>query len=100
MANAPAGLQTLILAIVDRQIDDSAWGSFADDGRRYLAAHLGSLSYPGTIAPGGVTSESVGPFSRSNAMSPAAKSNLGTTSYGVMYLHLLGVAVGPGVLVS
>lgn len=88
----PTATQTVLLAIVDRQIDDSVWLDLADDGRRYLAAHLGTLYSSDGSAGGEVTSESLGPMSRSYSTSSTSESgagSLGTTKYGVFYLHLL-----------
>jgi hypothetical protein len=65
----PTGTQAVLLAMVERQIDDVAWDELADDGRKYLAAHLGTVyvttSGGGAASVGPVTSESVGPMSRS-----------------------------------
>jgi hypothetical protein len=88
--------QTIILAMVnERMVDGDAWGDYADDGRRYLAAHMATVSGAGAGA-GAVTSESIGPLSRSYA---AVDGDLGTTKYGVFYRTLLRVAVGPAVLI-
>jgi hypothetical protein len=93
----PTGTQSVLLAMVDRQIDDEAWGELADDGRTYLAAHMGTVYVTtaggGAGSAGSVISESVGPLSRS--YSSAAQSGgsidqlLGTTRYGIWYLHLV-----------
>lgn len=91
LASVAAAQQTLILATVERIIDGDVWGDFADDGRTYLAAHLGTVSSSGSGA-GPVTEESIGPFRRSYA-SPTDESGLGTTKYGVFYLQLLRMAV-------
>lgn len=95
----PTGTQAVLLLMVDRQIDDAAWLDLADDGRRYLAAHMGTvyvLTAGGSAASvGAVTSEAVGPMSRSyasSAMSSSAASVdalLGTTRYGIWYLHMI-----------
>lgn len=100
LAAAPADLQDLILAIVDRQIDDDAWGEFANDGRRYLAAHLGSLSYPGgDAAAGALTSERLGPMARTYGLPADVSGELATTKFGLFFKHLLRVAIGPGAMV-
>jgi hypothetical protein len=92
--------QTAILAIVDRQIDVDAWGEFADDGRRLLAAHLGTLTRSGAGgAAGPVTSETLGAMSRSYASMTTDAGLLGTTKYGAEYLRLMRIAVGVAVLV-
>jgi hypothetical protein len=89
-ANVPVATQTVLLAVAERQIDDEAWGDFADDGRRYLTAHLGAL-YMGGSAGGAVQSESVGPMSRSYMMPVGIRGALSTTKYGVFYLHLISL---------
>lgn len=96
LATAPAATQTLVLAIVDRQIDVGVWGAFADDGRRYLAAHLGTLAITGGAgAAGPVTSESLGAMSRSYAsLTGNIDPTLATTRFGVEYFRLLRIAVG------
>lgn len=92
--------QTAILAIVERQIDADAWGEFADDGRRFLAAHLGTIGaarYGGAAGP--VTSETLGAMSRSYGSLVADSGLLSTTRYGTEYLRLMRIAVGVAVLV-
>lgn len=88
LSTAPSGRQDLILAVVDRQIDDTAWGDLADDGRLYLAAHLGTVSGVGGAA-GAVSSETLGPMSRSYGLPSSVSDELATTGFGVFYLHLL-----------
>jgi hypothetical protein len=95
----PTGTQAVLLAMVDRQIDDTAWDDLADDGRRYLAAHMGTV-YVQTAggsadSVGPVTSESLGPMSRGYASAAANSIGsfvdplLGTTRYGIWYLHMV-----------
>jgi hypothetical protein len=94
----PTATQAVLIAMVDRQIDDDAWGDLANDGRTYLAAHMGTVyvttSGGGAASVGSVQSESVGPLSRTyvtNNTSAAATVDplLGTTRYGLWYLHLV-----------
>jgi len=85
----PTATQAVLLAMVDRQIDDTAWDDLADDGRRYLAAHMGALYANGSNAGGSVIAESVGPLSRSYAAPGVAMGSLGTTKYGMWYLQLI-----------
>lgn len=94
----PTGTQAVLLAMVDRQIDDDAWLDLADDGRRYLAAHLGTVyvttSGGAAASVGAVTHEAVGPMSRTYASSSTnGTANvdplLGTTRYGLWYLHMI-----------
>lgn len=89
-AAVPVATQTVLLAIVDLQIDDDAWLDFADVGRRYLAAHLGSLYANGGSAGGYVTSESLGPMSRSYGLPAGVEGALATTKYGIEYQRLIG----------
>lgn len=83
------GTQTAILAIVQRQVDDDAWGEFADDGRAYLAAHLASIRGD----EGLVTSESLGAMSRSYAIPPGILGSLALSTYGAEYARLQKIAV-------
>lgn len=100
LATIPTATQTLILAVVDRQIDDVAWGTFADDGRRFLAAHLGTLYLRPLGAAGPITSETLGAMSRSYGMLPLLAGALGSTIYGAEYERLLRIACGvPGLVV-
>jgi len=85
----PTGTQAVLLAMVDRQIDDEMWLDLADDGRRYLAAHMGSLYANGGAAGTAVVSESVGPMSRSYAQPSTSSGSLATTKYGMWYLHMI-----------
>lgn len=85
----PTATQAVLLAMVDRQIDDTAWDDLADDGRRYLAAHMGSLYANGSAAGTSVVSESVGPMSRSYSQAPTDTGSLATTKYGMWYLHMI-----------
>ncbi len=102
LSSVAAGTQTLILAMVDRQIDDIRWGEFADDGRRYLAAHLGTITNGGAAggSAGPVISETLGPMSRSYGQLNASWFGaLGTTKYGVIYAYIMNIACGPAVIV-
>lgn len=87
----PTGTQAVLLAMVDRQIDDDAWSDLADDGRRYLAAHMGSLYANGSQAGGQVIAEAVGPMSRAYAVAShgAGDPSLASTKYGLWYLHMI-----------
>jgi hypothetical protein len=96
----PTGTQAVLLEMVDRQIDDDVWLDLADDGRRYLAAHMGTIyvqtSGGGAASVGTVSSETVGPMSRSYVTNTSSASTagsvdamLGTTRYGIWYLHMI-----------
>jgi Protein of unknown function (DUF4054) len=99
LSSASAQLQTKILAIVGRQVDVDVWGEFSDDGQLYLAAHLGTITSSGGVQAEWLTSESVGPLSRSYAMPPGIMGKLSTTRFGVEYERLLKIAAAPGVVV-
>lgn len=95
LSTTPTATQTLILAIVDRQIDDDQWGIYADDGRRYLAAHLGTLARSGIgNTAGPVTSETLGAMSRSYGTVQGVTGPLSATRYGVEYERLMHLACG------
>ncbi len=95
LATLTAGQQRSILDMVDRQVaDPEIWGSYLDDGARYLAAHLGAVSK--LKGKGPVTAEAVGSVSRSYA-SLLQFGPLGTTAYGVEYerlVRLTGASLG------
>lgn len=98
----PVPTQTYFLAKVDREIDDTAWDDIADDGRRYLAAHLATRYVAGASgassagAVGPIASETLGPMSRSygtlGAMSGSSQTgDLTTTRYGLEYLRMINL---------
>ena len=87
LATLGAEQQRSILDTVDRQVaDPEVWGSYLDDGARYLAAHLGTLSK--LKGKGPVTAEAVGNISRSYA-NMLQLGVLGTTPYGLEYGRLV-----------
>lgn len=90
----PLATQTLLLAMVDAQIDDDEWGTFADYGRRYLAAHLGAQYASGGSVGGQVASETLGPMSRSYTLPAGVQGALSTTKYGIEYQRLLDMLPG------
>lgn len=94
LSTVATATQNLLLVIVDRQIDGEVWGSYADDGALYLAAHLGTLANGGAAGAGPVTSETLGPMSRSYGMPSGVSGTFGTTRYGVMFEQLRLIAVG------
>jgi len=85
----PVGTQTAILNIVQRQVDDDAWGEFADDGRAYLAAHLCAIRGD----EGLVTDERIGQMARSYAIPPGIMGSLALSTYGAEYRRLLNIAI-------
>lgn len=94
LSTVATGIQSYALNFADAQIDDDAWGdpAVADMGRAALAAHLAaSFSAPGSSVQGPLTSETVGPMSRSYAalQMSLTDSYLSTTKYGLLYLQLL-----------
>lgn len=97
VASVPSARQTQILAMVDRQVNATAWGDAAVDGALHLAAHYGVMSLRGSSsAAGPVVSESVGPVSRSFAApsSGGGGDGLEATSYGREYMRLSRTRAG------
>ena len=78
--------QTAFLNAVNLQVSDDTWYEEADEGRKYLAAHLATISRKRGQGP--TTAQSAGQISQSfaNMMQFGA---LGTTSYGLEYQRLL-----------
>lgn len=74
------GLAELLVA------DTTVWGDLLDDGRRFLAAHFGQLAKFRGHGP--ITSESVGPLSRSYA-SLTGDFAVDLTSAGRSYMDLV-----------
>jgi hypothetical protein len=100
LSTTATAAQNLILALVDRMVDDAAWGEFADDGKTYLAAHLGTVSGSGSgSGSGAVTEEKIGPLSRSYADPSSSDNDLATTKYGRFYKYLMRTALGVAALV-
>jgi len=96
LVSVETATQTAILAVVSRQIDGDAWGEFADDGAKYLAAHLASIRGN----EGLVTTETLGQMSRSYALPPGIMGSLALSTYGAEYKRLIDIAVGvPGIIV-
>lgn len=94
LSSVAAASQTAILAIVNRQISDTQWGALADDGRRFLAAHYGTLNLSENGGSAMVTSETLGPMSRTYAVSSSSStSGTSTTGWGREYERLLKIAV-------
>jgi hypothetical protein len=90
LSTAAAGTQTAILTLVDLMVDDGAWGDLANQGRAYLAAHLGTVSGSGSgSGSGAVTEEKIGPLSRSYADPGSGDNDLATTKYGRFYKYLM-----------
>lgn len=96
LVNVELATQTAILAVVGRQIDPDAWQVWADDGAKYLAAHLASIRGN----EGLVTSETLGQMARSYALPPGIMGSLALSTYGAEYYRLMQIAVGiPAIVV-
>jgi hypothetical protein len=104
LVDVPVEAQTLILAQVARQVGPVKWGAWVDDGRLYLAAHLGAMYLSADEAGGGggsvvgpVQSETVGPVSRTFAIlsSSAGSSSAAfdATAWGQEYKRLRSLLV-------
>jgi hypothetical protein len=101
LSTVATGTFQAILTIADRQIDDERWGEFADDGRRYLAAHMATISNGDAGgAAGPIASETLGPMSVSYGAIADVDGELSGTKYGVFYRHLMRLACGPGVHIA
>lgn len=103
LASLAVARQTQILAEVDNEVSTDAWGDYAEAGKRYLAAHKGTVTVLSDAGSGGgaalgpITSESLGPMSRSYGTigdSTSVDAELSRTSYGREYIRLRSLAVG------
>lgn len=66
----------------DRLVNDTQWGSRADDGRLYLTAHLLKLEKEGdSLAAGPITQKKVGDLSVGFGAG-SERSSIGATAYG------------------
>lgn len=97
LASASAGTQTFILTAVAEEVDPEVWGTRADRGKVYLAAHLGTLAK--MEGAGAASSQRVGPLGETRAIPKGGISSLslGLTSYGAEYerlCHTLESVVG------
>lgn len=86
-AQLPTAAQNEILGIVANQVDPETWDVRADDGSKYLAAHLATLWL--MKGSGALTGETLGAMSRQYAMPNWLQNSLGLTSYGAEYQRML-----------
>jgi hypothetical protein len=98
LSTVPVARQNLILAMVEKQVDGDVWTEFTDDGKRFLAAHLGTMTSSGSAAAGPITSESLGPMMRSYGWS-GEYGALASTRYGLEYKRLMKIALGVAAVV-
>ncbi len=95
----------LVIARVERRTNREAWGVKADDGVLFLVCHYltiaARIAATGAQARGPLTSETVGPLSRTFA-SPGALSLtnafLASSTYGQAYTELRGLVFASRVL--
>lgn len=89
--------EAIVTAAVDaayRRTNVAAWAGKVDDGVNNLAAHMLTLGVriaaSGAQARGALTSQTVGPLSRSFAAPPVTMSDawLASTTYGQAYAEL------------
>lgn len=102
LSTTATGLQDLILAQVAREVNDGAWGDHADTARTLLAAHKGTKFANAASGSGAgivgavVTSESLGPMSRSYGAGAdaAAMGEYASTVWGQEFYRLMQSVVG------
>lgn len=90
LSTFPSGSQIVILLIVDLQIDDDAWLDLGDVGRRYLAAHLATMSNRAGVG-GMVIAEALGPMSTQYGLPPGVRGTFAMTSYGIEFERLVSL---------
>lgn len=86
-ANVPPDAQFELLGVVGRQINATAWGVKAEDGAKYLAAHLATLYL--RRGSGVIASETVGALSVTYANIVQNHGLLATTPYGAQCLLMI-----------
>lgn len=95
LASTPTGIQNYALRFADDNVSDDAWGdpNVANDARAALAAHAATLAQRTAGVGGPVTSESVGPLSRSYYVPDMTQADalFAQTPFGQMYLQLLNL---------
>ncbi len=86
---------TAAIAQAERRTNRTNWGVIADDGVTYLVCHMLTLAariaVSGAQARGPLTSETVGPLSRSFAVPGSvtlSSAYLASTTYGQAYAEL------------
>ena len=80
--------QTEILATVALQVGPGQWGTLQTAGQLALARHLGAIALRPSSGAGPVTSETVGPVSRTFANLASADVDLQSTPWGAEYARL------------
>lgn len=80
--------QAQILAAVALEVDASNWGDLTDQGQLALARHLGAVALQPASGAGPLTSEAVGPVSRSFGSVSTMGMELGSTPWGREYARL------------
>lgn len=81
-------LVQVFLDAAQRQVNLSVFGSRASDAHTYLAAHF--LTTSGSLSgTGNVSSKRIGDIAVSYAVATPTNAELGSTSWGLMYLHLM-----------
>jgi hypothetical protein len=72
-----------------RRVSSTAWGDLADDGVRYLAAHILAQDLAGSAAaPGPLVSRSLDGASANYAVKDAGSTETGGTPYGRRFQEL------------
>lgn len=92
LATFAVARQNFILTFVLATLNSSVWGDKYDMACALYAAHLGTVMDNGGHGPGGpITSETIGPASKSYAApaAPTDASQFSMTSYGRQYLELV-----------
>ena len=93
LVSTPTGLQNYALRYANDNVDDCAFGTTADDARAALAAHAATLITRGGGVVGAVSSETLGPMSRTYVVPNVSQADalLAQTPFGQMYLQLLNL---------
>jgi hypothetical protein len=91
---------TSLIAEVERRTSRTQWGEKADDGVIYLTAHMALMNAKAaagqSTVKGPLTSETVGPLSRSFAAPvamPFSQQWYAQTSWGLMYWGLMSLVL-------
>ena len=89
-------LVALVLDQVDRSVKEATFGTYTEEGQRYLGAHYLSMAFQPVGGRGPLSSEIIGGVSVSYTLPWLNRDTpLGGTQFGLQYLEILDKVVAP-----